>query len=70
MALRLGREVNPAATVVPGAGYAGANAIADEIAGIENMMADKKSDYWKGAKSEILQTRYRELITARDAMKR
>src|SRR5437899_706403 len=64
----LARQINPVATVVPGAtGNIGA-AIGDEIAGLEKQMRNKNSEYWKGPKSEQLQARYRELVGARERM--
>lgn len=69
----LSREVNPAATVVPGSGNNSGAAIDDEISTIEKAMGDKNSEYWKGAKPDgkdtKMQIRYRELITARDKIK-
>lgn len=62
---QMAREVNPAATVVPGAANPGA-AIADEIASIEAMMGNQQSEYWTGPKADKYQARYRELISARD----
>lgn len=70
----LARQINPVATVVPsGTGNIGA-AIGDEILALEKQMRDKRSDYWNtttpGArqKSEQLQARYRELVSARERM--
>lgn len=62
-------QINPASTLVPpGSGDIGSS-IADEIAEIQKMMGDKSSDYWKGAKSEGLQKRYRDLLDAQAKMK-
>ena len=63
-------QINPAVTLVPGAGDNLAGSISDEISNLEKMMGDRSSDYWKGPKSEELQKRYRDLIAARDKMAR
>lgn len=60
---RLANEINPAGTVAPGSGSSAQRTLADEVAGIEKMMADRSSDYWRDG---ALQARYRELIDARD----
>ncbi len=66
---QLAREINPVSTLVPaGTGDIGA-AIGDEIANIEKLMGNKKSDYWIGPKAEKMQERYRQLIDARDKQK-
>lgn len=61
-------QINPATTLVPGAGDNIAGAITDEIASIEKMQGSKNSDYWKGPKSDGIQKRYRELLTAQEKM--
>lgn len=63
-------QVNPATTLVPGAGDNINGAIADEITEIESKMAIKTSEYWKGPKAEKMQARYRELIEAQSRMKK
>ncbi len=65
----LALQVNPATTLVPGSGGNVVGALEDEIKSIEAMMSSKTSEYWKGPKSDDMQKRYRELITARDKMK-
>jgi len=57
----ISREVNPTATVVPGSGVNAAQAIQSEMEGLQVMMGDRNSEYWKGARSEKLQARFREL---------
>jgi len=62
------REINPVGTVVPNAGANIASAIEDEITTIEKKMQAPKGspeyrDYWENDKT---QTRYRELLEARD----
>jgi len=63
---QLAHEINPATTLVPGSGANVMNAIGDEIASLEAMMADRSSEYWKGPKAEKNQDRYRKLVAARD----
>lgn len=60
----LSRELNPVATVVPGSGTNAMQALETELAGIQKMMGDRNSDYWKGPKSAGLQKRAMELINA------
>lgn len=57
------RTVNPVATVVPGAGANVATAIEDEIASIEKVLRTDRSAYNADTK---MQTRYRELLGARE----
>lgn len=54
-------QLNPAGTVLPGAGGTQGQAVTDEIASLKKMMGDKNSEYWKGANAEKNQQRYREL---------
>jgi len=61
---------NPATTLVPGAGDNIVGAVDDEIKSIETLMRSKTSEYWKGPKAYDMQKRYRELVTARDNMKK
>lgn len=56
---------NPTTTLVPDGGNM-ADSIQDEILSLEGMMGNPSSEYRKGTKSEKLQARYRELISARD----
>lgn len=65
----VGRELNPVATLMPGAGTNAGNSIAEEIGNIEKLMANPSSEYWKGPTSERMQSRYRELIDARERLK-
>lgn len=65
---QLAREINPAATVVPGASNPG-SAINDEISQIEALMGDRSSKYWKGPEAEKIQQRYRDLVSTRDKLK-
>ena len=63
-------ELNPAATVVPGATGDLGGAIQDELDKLTKLMGDKGSDYWKGPKAAQMQQRYRDLVDAKDKMGR
>ncbi len=65
----LNRELNPVSTLIPATGGDPVKGLADRMAEIEKLMPDRNSEYWKGPKSEAMQSEYRELITARDKMK-
>ena len=60
----LQRELNPVGTVVPGAGTNAVQAVETEISNMRKLMADHKSEYWKGPSAAKMQARYRELTTA------
>lgn len=62
----LAMEINPAATVVPGAGTNSVGQIESEIAAIEKRMGGDKKERDAYFKDEAAQARYRDLITARD----
>jgi hypothetical protein len=62
-------EINPGSTVAPGSGISSGKAIGDEIASIEKLMADGKSEYWTGPGADKMQARYRDLLDARDKQK-
>lgn len=62
--VQMEREINPAATVVPGAGANAGKSIADEIASLKTMMGNTESEYWKGPNAEKNQARYRDLVDA------
>jgi hypothetical protein len=67
--VQMEREINPAATVLPGVHQgAGANLEA-ELAGLKKMMKDPNSEYWKGPKAEANQARYRDLIEADEKLR-
>lgn len=57
------RDLNPAATVVPGYGVEQTKALASEIETIEKTMRETPDKYWG---DEKMQGRYRELLGARD----
>jgi hypothetical protein len=63
------RKLNPAAHLIP-AGAEGVQGLEDEIAKWDKQMADKNSEYWKGPNAEKIQARYRDLVKAREAMKK
>ena len=60
---------NPTTTLVPAGGDL-LSSIEDEIKDLESMMGNRGSDYWKGPKAEGNQARFRELVAARDGMKK
>jgi hypothetical protein len=60
----MARELNPAATVVPGSGNATAS-VADEIANIEKTMRENRRAYMA---DEKMQARYRQLLDARERL--
>lgn len=62
----LQREINPAATVVPGGGGSNIETVQEEIAKIEQTMRADRGAYNKDTK---MQERYRTLLTARDRLK-
>ncbi len=61
-------EKNPIATVVPNAGANQAEAIQTEIAGLEKMMGDRESEYWKGPMAAKNQARYLQLVEAKQKL--
>lgn len=64
------RKLNPAAHLIPAGGEGNMKSIDTEIAGWEKKMGDKNSDYWKGPQAEANQKRYRELVGARESLKK
>jgi hypothetical protein len=65
---RMQREINPAATVVPGSGTNSAQAMETEIGNLKKLMATPGSEYYKGPNSAKHQLRYRELLDAQSKM--
>jgi len=65
----LAREMNPAGTLTSATGAGQITSIETEIADIESKMRDKNSDYWKGPKADGMQSRFRDLIDAREKIK-
>lgn len=60
------RELNPAGILIPGGNGEGQMASIDaEMKGLEKMMGNKSSEYWKGPSAEKNQARYRDLIDAK-----
>jgi hypothetical protein len=66
---QMAREINPAATVVPGSTTNSAQAIETELEQLTKKMGDLESDYWKGPSAEKNQARYRDLLTAQEKLK-
>lgn len=70
----MARELNPASTVVPGAGANVGQAITGELDKLTAMMGNRNSEYWRSRtpaekeKSDALQARYRELVDAQNKM--
>ena len=58
-------ELNPAATVVPGAGTYSMDSIEQELASIHDRMANDRDGYFK---DERMQKRYGELLSARERL--
>lgn len=67
--VQMEREINPAATVVPGQTGDLGKAVAVEIVELKKLMSDTNSKYWKGPEADKLQSRYRQLIAAQENMK-
>jgi hypothetical protein len=65
----MAREINPASTVVPGAGANAGKAIEERLGEIQKMMGDRKSAYWRGPESAKLQAEFRDLVSAQERMK-
>jgi len=65
----LAREVNPASTVVSGAGPQAIEQITTELAELQKKMGDKSSDYWRGPLAEKNQARFRELVDVQQKIK-
>lgn len=63
------RQVNPISTLMGGTGNS-PEAVVDEIAQWETKMRNSNSDYWKGPNADKNQQRFRDLITARDQVKK
>ena len=62
----LAREMNPYATVTP-SGSGNAQAVDEEMADLQKLMGDRKSDYWVGPHAATKQARFRALATAQEA---
>jgi len=66
--VQMEREINPASTVVPGAGGDLGKTIDSELSELKKEMADQNSAYWKGPDAEKKQARYRQLLDAQSKM--
>ena len=68
--VQMEREINPAATVMPGAGGDLGKTIEAEIIEIQKHMAKHgQPPYYKGPESEKMKARYRDLLTAQEKLK-
>lgn len=65
----LAKEINPAATVMPGSPAKSAKGVEDRISELRKMMGDDHSEYNRGPKSESLQKEYRDLITMQEKLR-
>ena len=62
--VQMEREINPTASVMPGATGDVGKSIATELQDLRAMMGNRQSAYWKGEKAEANQARYRQLLEA------
>lgn len=62
------REINPTATIMPNS-LGTLQTVEAEIADLQKMMKNDGGEYWKGPKAQIHQTRFRELLAAREKLK-
>lgn len=67
--VQMEREINPMATVLPGAGGDVGKTVDAELNDLKKEMANSNSGYWKGSDADSKQARYRDLITAQDKMR-
>lgn len=68
---QLSRELNPSASIVPATGGAlEGKGVDDRITQIEALMGDRNSAYWKGGTADKMQVEYRNLIDARNSMRK
>ena len=65
----LARELNPVGVLIPNAGEGSMQSIETELSKLKGMMADQKSDYWKGPNAEKNQARFRQLVDAQAKLK-
>lgn len=66
--VQLEREINPAATVLPGAGGDVGQSVAAELVNMQKMMGNANSEYWKGPNADKNQARYRDLVAAKQKL--
>lgn len=67
--VQMEREINPAATVVPGSTANVGQTVEAELIELKKLMGDQNSKYWKGPEADKLQARYRDLLTAQEKLK-
>lgn len=60
----LGREINPAASIMPADPLNAGKSMESELAHLESLMGDPRSEYNRGPKANQMQARYRELTDA------
>lgn len=65
----LARELNPAATLIPGGGNDPIKGVEGRMQEIQKLMGDQSSAYWRGPEANKLQAEYRELIEASQKLK-
>jgi len=66
--VQMEREINPFSTVVP-AGEANVATAQARLAELKKLMANDKSEYWKGPKADALQAEYRALSAGVEKVK-
>ena len=66
---QIANRIEPGRTLVPDGFTPASQGLDQRIAGIEALMGDRHSEYWKGPKAEAMQSEYRELVEARNAAK-
>lgn len=66
--VQMEREINPAASVMPGAGGDVTKTIDARILELKGLMGNPNSEYWKGPKAEPLQEEYRKLLDAQSKL--
>ena len=69
MLAQVAREINPAATIIPGSGTNNLQTVTEELAQIQSLMRDNPYEYWKGPKSAYYQKRLQELNAAAERLR-
>ena len=67
--VQMEREINPAATVVPGATGDPGKSVEGELIELKKEMANTNGPYWKGPEAEKKQARYRQLLDVHERLK-
>jgi hypothetical protein len=68
MLAQVAREINPAATIIPGSGTNNLQTVQEELAEIQSIMREKPYEYWKGPKSAYYQKRLQDLNAAAERL--